>query len=387
MEEKETLVQEREIDLLELFFILWNRKWFILGFSGMVTVMVAIHQLYIAKEIYRSDAKIFPTSSSGSSGMLGQLGGLASFVGVEVSRSENMTEIILNSRSLGNRIVQKFALEQRWECTFQEAIQTAQDTLFVETSKSTPLLKIAWEDEDPHFAFQVVEGVLEIVQEMMTLHASKKQGLQINFLNDRVGEAKMQLTKAEETLRTFQEEYEGVEIQKQAEALIAQIQMLRTSQQDIEIDLEITKKMMSSGASEVRVMDMTIEELRKKIDELVGRVKKDKKLEIGKELDERSLMEIPKIGLMYARKMREVKVAQKIHSLLLEQLEIAKIEAQKDIESFEVIDPPLIPEKRISPKRTKAVLIGWGCSGALAVLMVLARHVFENIRQKQTTPV
>lgn len=375
--------KDDEIDLVELFLILWNRKLFIVGFSFLFTLLTALHQLYIAKEIFKSDAKILPTKSSGSSSMLSQLGGLASFVGMSAPKSENTTELIMKSRSFSNKIVERFKLDQRWEVSKQEAILSVQNgSLTVEVSKKDPLITVAWEDEDPAFAQNLVREVLKMAQEEMAQHAANQKQTQVLFLEGRVHDAKAQMTAAEDQLQTFQEKHQGVEIQKQAEALIAQIQMLKTDQQAKEVELEISKKLLPPTAREVKMLDMTVAELQKKVDHLVGEAKTDQEA-LGQDMDERSLMEIPKIGLAYARKMREVKITQKIYGMLLEQLEMAKIEAQKDVESFEIIDPPLIPEKRIKPKRTLTVAIAAVCSGMLSVMLVLLQHFIANIRAQR----
>jgi uncharacterized protein involved in exopolysaccharide biosynthesis len=377
--------QDDEIDLVELFLILWNRKFFIVGLSGFITVLVALHQLYIAVEIFKSDAKILPIKSSGSSGMLAQLGGLASFVGVEAPKSENTTELIMKSRSFAQKVVEEFDLSTRWECTFQEAVKSIQDgALTVEVSKKDPLITVAWEDKDPEFAQRVVTRVLEMAQTEMANHAANQKLDQVTFLEGRVTDAKKEMTRAEDELQAFQEQHEGVQIEKQAEALIAQIQMLKADQQAKEVQLQVSKRMLNAESREVKMLDMTVGELQSKVDELVGEAQSDAS-QLGTDMDERSLMEIPKIGLAYARKMREVKVTQKIYGMLLEQLEMAKIEAHKDVESFEVIDPPLVPERRIKPKRSLTVAIAGVCSGMLAVMLVLLQHFIANIRQQRAT--
>jgi uncharacterized protein involved in exopolysaccharide biosynthesis len=372
-------VQDDEIDLVELFLIIWSKKFVIVGFTFFITLLTALHQLYIAKEIFRSDAVILPVNASGGGGMLSQLGGLASFVGVSAPKSENTVELILKSRSFAQEIVADYDLASRWEQTEQEAVRSFRKIFSAEASKKSPEIILSFEDESPRFAKEIVDGALILAEQKMKKHAQGKQFRQVRFLDERVSESLKELNDAEEKLRQFQEKNQGIQIESQAQALILQLSELKAKKEESELDLSISKRVLTSTDPKVKVLGMTVEELQKRIDRLVG--KADEDLEVS--MDERSLMDIPKIGLEYARLLRKVKINQKIYGLLLEQLEMAKIEAQKEEESFELIDPPLVPERRIKPKRTLTVAIAGVASGMLAVMGVLLLHFVANMREQR----
>ncbi len=374
-------LKDDEIDLVELFLIIWKKKLFIFCFTLLITTLVALHQLYIAVEIFRSDAVILPISASNSGGMLAQLGGLASFVGLNTPKSENTVEMILKSRTFAQDIVKKFELDKRWERSFQEAVETCRKTLQVEVSKKDPGITLSWEDENPVKAQEIITAVLVLAQEKLAQHALNQKNLQVKFLEERVADAQKEMVQAEDAIRQFQETNQSIEIERQAEAMISQINALRTEQQTKEVELAVSKKIFTPAASEITRLDLTIDELKKKVDGLIGNVKKESELT---SLDERTLMDIPKIGLEYARYLRQVKVTQKIYGLLLEQMEMAKIEAQKNVESFEVLDAPIVPEKRIKPKRTLTVAIAGVCSGMLAVMMVFLWQFIEKLKSVKT---
>ena len=51
---------EDEIDLIELWNILWKRRFFIIGFTVVCTIVVAILVQFMIPTIYKSEATILP---------------------------------------------------------------------------------------------------------------------------------------------------------------------------------------------------------------------------------------------------------------------------------------------------------------------------------------
>ena len=79
-----------EIDLRELFMVLWAGKIKIIAITVVVAVASLIYALSVPNQ-YKATALLAPAQSSGGglSGALGQLGGLASLAGVSIGRGES----------------------------------------------------------------------------------------------------------------------------------------------------------------------------------------------------------------------------------------------------------------------------------------------------------
>ena len=85
--EREVLAShDDEIDLRELFSVLWAGKKVIVAITGLFAVAAVVYALSIANE-YKASIVIAPAQQEGGglSGALGQLGGLASLAGVSLS--------------------------------------------------------------------------------------------------------------------------------------------------------------------------------------------------------------------------------------------------------------------------------------------------------------
>lgn len=106
--------QDDEIDLRELFGIIWQGKWWIIAITFVFAVGSVIYSLSLPN-IYKSEATLAPTeeaSGGGLSQMAGQLGGLASLAGVNLGGGNtDKTTIaleILKSRAFIKGFVEKY---------------------------------------------------------------------------------------------------------------------------------------------------------------------------------------------------------------------------------------------------------------------------------------
>ena len=79
-----------EIDLRELFSVLWAGKKLIVAVTAVFAVVSVIYALSLANQ-YKASAVVSPADSGGSSlgAMAGQLGGLASLAGINIGSGES----------------------------------------------------------------------------------------------------------------------------------------------------------------------------------------------------------------------------------------------------------------------------------------------------------
>jgi uncharacterized protein involved in exopolysaccharide biosynthesis len=103
-----------EINLLDLFDMLWKDKVTILIITFILSLMSVIYSLSIS-DIYRSEASLAPVSSddSSSNNPLSQLGGLAGFAGISINNKIDKTALgieVLKSRKFFNELNEKYKM-------------------------------------------------------------------------------------------------------------------------------------------------------------------------------------------------------------------------------------------------------------------------------------
>jgi uncharacterized protein involved in exopolysaccharide biosynthesis len=84
----------------------------------------------------------------------------------------------------------------------------------------------------------------------------------------------------------------------------------------------------------------------------------DEEVQLSQELEQldRQLAALPTTGLELARLVREVKTLDQLYALLTAQYEEARINEARDVQTVEVLDEALPPERRSRPHRSVLVL-------------------------------
>ncbi len=182
----EPYIEEDEIDLIELWNVIWKRKIFIGGFTIFCTLIAVIMVLFVMPVIYRSQTVIIPSSTESAS----KLGGLLSSIPLPINLgniaggNDKSTLILsfLNSRTLKLRLIEKYNLlpilykdlwdsdKNMWKVKDKDKIPTPikaiQDKVLdniynVSQDKKTGLITISWESEDPKFAAIMLNRVIK----------------------------------------------------------------------------------------------------------------------------------------------------------------------------------------------------------------------------------
>ena len=92
-------VMDDEIDLIELWNILWQGKWVVIAITAVFAVGSVFYALSLP-DIYRSEILLAPVTDKTSGGLpgglpggLGQLGGLAGLAGINISGGDNQVSM------------------------------------------------------------------------------------------------------------------------------------------------------------------------------------------------------------------------------------------------------------------------------------------------------
>ena len=92
---------EKEIDLGELFSVLWSGKWIIVASISLFSIVAVIYSLSLPN-IYQSKAILSPVESSGGTmnQVMKNMGGLASLAGVDLSSGDSGSNTVKSLEKL-----------------------------------------------------------------------------------------------------------------------------------------------------------------------------------------------------------------------------------------------------------------------------------------------
>ena len=89
---------------------------------------------------------------------------------------------------------------------------------------------------------------------------------------------------------------------------------------------------------------------------------------------------VPKAGMEYVRKLRDVKYYETIFDILARQFEVAKLDEAKEGALIQVVDPAIVPDRRSFPKRS-LIIVGATAAGAIfGVLFVFLQAGLQRLK-------
>jgi uncharacterized protein involved in exopolysaccharide biosynthesis len=145
------------------------------------------------------------------------------------------------------------------------------------------------------------------------------------------------------------------------------------------------------AAPEVRLKNQELAALRRQYDDLVAARQPLRSLDgaaAGKSTDADgdlfpSFDDVPDMALQYLRLMRELKVQETLYALLVQQLEQARIEEQKNTPVLSVLDWATPGETPVYPRKMLLVALA---AVAAAVWVGLVAVAVESLRSRRAAP-
>ena len=214
-----------EIDLRELFHVLWDKIFYIGAITSIFSLISIIYALMLPN-IYQSQAVMMPMEANeGMSGMLGQYSGLASLAGVSLpskstSKAEEAIARIKSFEFFSNYFLPQIKLEnlmavKKWnpasntliysESAFnsessqglpkvsppkssipssQEAYKKYQAIMNIAADKKTSFITLSVEHESPFVAQQWVKIIMDQIDQVMRDQDRQTAKKSIEYLNN-----------------------------------------------------------------------------------------------------------------------------------------------------------------------------------------------------------
>lgn len=221
--------RDDEIDLRELFRVLWDGKWLISSVAFAAAVIAVIVSLMMPN-IYRAEALLAPNDkerAGGLSSLAAQYGGLASLAGINLpTGSTNKTALgleVLKSRKFISEFIERHdilvplmaaegwdassgeleidsddydAVENQWVRevrlpkktipSMQEAYEEFMDILSVSQDQKSGFIKIAVEHYSPTIAKQWVDWLVEDINSSIMKQDVAEAEQAIDYLNQQI---------------------------------------------------------------------------------------------------------------------------------------------------------------------------------------------------------
>ena len=392
MTQNNTLANEfdDEINLIDLLQVLLKRKRMIFGVVFSAIMLSVIVSLMLPK-MYTATARILPPAESASpiSGLLSQAGGaLAGLAGglIGGKTTAELYKGILSSRTVADALIKKFNLKKLYDMKYLEDVyKKLADRTNITVSRKDEIITISIEDRAPRRAADMANTYVQMLDKInRTLNITEGQRKRI-FLEERLKTVGEDLLKAETALKEFQEKYKLVAIEEQAKVAIEGAAKIKGEIITTQTELEVMKQFGTERQNEAIMLKSKIAELQKQLAKI-------EKGNPGSGVAQSSnaggmesnfyipFDELPELGMQLFRMMREAKIQEKVFELMTTEYELAKIEEAKDVNTIQVLDKAVPPDKKSSPKRSLIVILSTFVAFFIAVFLAFFMEFIERIK-------
>jgi uncharacterized protein involved in exopolysaccharide biosynthesis len=279
---------------------------------------------------------------------------------------------MLKSRTLADKMIARFKLQQKFEAKTLEATRKALAGATVIASGKDGFITIEYSDEDPTFAACVANAYVEELDKLNNTLAVTEASRKRLFFETQLKMTRDNLAAAEVGFKQTQERTGLIQPEAQGQAIIMAASNLRAQVTAAEVKLQSMGSFATPQNPDYQKLQQNLTSLRAQL------VKAERNGVQGRGDIMVPTGKLPETGLEYIRKMRDLKYQETLFELLSKQFEIAKIDEAKEAALIQVVDKALVPEQKSKPKRSLIVILATLMAFFLSVLLAFVREASER---------
>lgn len=361
----------REVSILDVLLAIGPYRRMILAITIGVGIL-GLAAAWIMRPSFTSRTIILPprqhTSLAGN--MMSELNNLGVMSGLVNSSLGIKNEVdlyvaLLKSDTIADDLIREFNLQHEYKAKYisQARKDLAKHTTIKADLKSN-LITIAFTDHDPHRAAAIANAYVDQYRKLSQHLAITEAGQRRAFFQRQMLQAKRDLENAEEALVTTEQKTGLVALDSQERAQIQSAAILRAQITVKEAEIQSMQAYATPENPQLIEAQRSLSSLQDELNKMGGGG-----LTVGREF-EVPQAKVPKEGMEYVRRLRDVKYYTTIFDILARQFEAAKLDEAREGQLVQVVDPALVPDRKSSPNRILwtlvALLIGFAISIAIA---------------------
>jgi tyrosine-protein kinase Etk/Wzc len=373
------------LDLLRIL-MKWRRP--VIGFALLAAVGATAYVLLVAPRYY-AQASVLPPAEDQSFGGLSALLQQYQVPMPGGTRSPFLPTLyasIVSSRRMGKLILDEFALRPVFRATTEDdALGALRDRTQLKYTDDG-LFLVGFEDVDAKRAADVVNAYVHHLDEIIQQVNSARAGQTRAFVEQQMTRCKEDLQNTENALRDFQRQHQAIQIDAQTEGALGMAAELQGRILAAQIELELLRQRALPRAPEVQQKSSELTALRSQLASLTAvKPPSTRSHASNPARADDSLFPpfdtVPDLALQYLRLMRDMKVQETLYTLLIQQLEQARIEEQKNTGVLSVLDWAEPASRAVYPRK---MLVVFGAALAAAAWAFLIAVLVEKLRARRT---
>jgi uncharacterized protein involved in exopolysaccharide biosynthesis len=379
---RERAAHEQTVASLRL---LWESRRFLGRMAGaglLLSTLVA----FLTSSRYQSVARLMPPDNQSGSGIAATAaalsGGASSMGGMasELLGLKSTTDLlvgILNSRTVEDRLIQKFDLRKVYGARrMEDARKNLAAQTEISIDRKSQIITINVTDKSPQRAAAMGQAYVEELNRTLAEVSTSSARRERVFLEGRLQTVNQDLEDAEKDFSQFASQNTAIDIKEQGKAMVDAAAILQGQYIAERSELEGLRQIYTDSNIRVRSVQARVDELQNQLMKVGGR-DDNTALTQGDSLYP-SIRKLPLLGVPYADLYRKTRVEEAVFETLTKEYELAKVQEAKEIPTVKVLDPPNLPEMKSYPPRPLFMLLGTVLAFACGVTWVFGRTMWEQ---------
>ena len=344
------------IDLLRIA-VLVTAEWRLGLITALIVAAVGLGIIARLPEQFEAYTVMLPKDAPGGGSAISAFFGGA--------RPSSTSVSLLASRTLKDDVIRRVDLRTYFRSRSQEAarLELASRTNFY---PGTDTITVQVRDRSAEMAARIANAYIDALRAMQEKMATTQNDLQRRFFEEQVQREKDALVRSETELERLQEGLGVVQVDTQTQIGLSAIADVRAQITVLQVRLAVLLRSETEENPEVETVRSQIAQLQIQ----------EHQLEAGSGLSTGPGVaapagRMPAVNLEYQRKLREVRFHEALVSSLSNHFEDIRLGASTPGQSFEVIDPAVIPEFPTWPPRQPYRFLALG-TGVLAGFVAIA---------------
>ena len=337
----------------DLVHVIRTRARF-LALNVFAVTLVALVASLLMPKWYSARAVLLPPTEDDAGSAMAQFMPRG-FGAIRLPGASTLADVfvaVLKSRSLADRVVERFDLVKRYGVRDGEkAVKELEGHVKFQVGDEGTIAVIV-EDRDPKTAAAMANAYVEELDrfnlQTRTTGAQRTRA----FIAQRLEVANRDLAAAEDRLREYQQRMNLPAVSPASRGDSDVGARLMAQKIALEVRLQVLRQSLAEDSEEVRRLRQELAAI------------------------ERQVGGLPQAGVEIMRLWRDLKVQEQVFELLTAQLEEARIRETRDTPTVQVLDPAVPPIHKSRPKRAMVVIAGFliGVAGSLSAALLLERR-------------
>lgn len=380
---------EEELSLLDIFNIIWGRKFLIFGLT-FVFGAAALGYAFYLPFTYRAECRILAPQGGGGrlAGFAAGLGGLADFVGLPSTATNGQMLLgILKGDSVVDAIIDKFNFMEKYSSDIRLNVRrSVLSSLEADEDNKSGIVSVAFIDKDPQFAADVANAFVDELQKKLQDISIGDAQQRRNFFESQLLQAQQELNEAEDAIISYQQASGVVAFESQTQALLASIASLRNQIAAKNVEISSLSSYARRDNPRLRLAQSQLDAMNKEL----RRLEEERRLadsgRRGRAVSGdllSSVGQIPELGIEYQRYVRALQFATAKYELMLRQYENARLSEASDLSTVFVVDKATPPDYKYRPRRGRIAIIGTMAGFCLGVFWAFLSEHIRTLREAQ----